>query len=104
MSMLGGIVFFAHQVGGFLGGWLGGVLFDRLGSYDGAWAMAISLSLIAAVLNAGIRLPAAAFYLYRSPLMEMMLSATAFCGRAPPYGVRRPVSRPHPRRACRPPW
>lgn len=55
MSMLAGVVFFAHQVGGFLGGWLGGYLYDRLGSYDAAWALAISLSLIAAVLNLPIR-------------------------------------------------
>jgi MFS family permease len=34
LSMLGGVVFLAHQVGSFLGGWLGGVIYDRLGSYD----------------------------------------------------------------------
>jgi len=55
MSMLGGVVFFMHQVGGFLGGWLGGALYDRLGSYDAVWLIAIGLSLIAAVLNAPIR-------------------------------------------------
>lgn len=55
MSMLGGLVFLAHQIGGFLGGWLGGVLFDRLGSYDFAWALALGLSLLAAVLNLPIR-------------------------------------------------
>jgi len=51
MSMLGGLVFFMHQVGSFLGGWLGGLLYDRYGSYDAAWAMAIGLSVIAALLN-----------------------------------------------------
>ncbi|MEH6522421.1 MFS transporter [Sulfitobacter sp.] len=51
MSMLGGIVFFAHQLGSFAGGWLGGWLYDQTGSYDLAWAIAIALSLIAAVLN-----------------------------------------------------
>ncbi|HYD31671.1 MAG TPA: MFS transporter [Azospirillaceae bacterium] len=55
MSMLGGVVFFAHQLGAFLGGWLGGVLYDRLGSYDGAWALAIVLSLIAALINLPIK-------------------------------------------------
>lgn len=55
MSMLGGVVFFAHQLGAFLGGWLGGVLYDRLGSYDGAWALAIGLSLMAALLNLPVR-------------------------------------------------
>jgi len=59
MATLGGVVFFAHQLGAFLGGWLGGVLYDRLGSYDGAWALAIALSLVAALLNAPIRLPVA---------------------------------------------
>lgn len=55
MSMLGGVVFLAHQLGAFLGGWLGGVLYDRLGSYDGAWGVAIALSLIAALVNLPIR-------------------------------------------------
>ncbi len=55
LSMLGGVVFFAHQLGSFAGGWLGGWLFDRTGSYDAAWVVAIGLSLIAALLNWPIR-------------------------------------------------
>ena len=55
MSMLGGIVFFMHQVGGFVGGWFGGWLYDRTGSYDVAWAVAIGLSVVAALLNYPIR-------------------------------------------------
>jgi MFS family permease len=51
MSMLGGIVFFAHQVGAFVGGWLGGIIYDRLGSYDFAWSLSIVLSIVAALLN-----------------------------------------------------
>jgi len=51
MSMLGGIVFFAHQLGSFAGGWMGGWLYDRTGSYDMAWGLAIGLSLLAAALN-----------------------------------------------------
>lgn len=51
MSMLGGIVFFGHQLGSFAGGWMGGWLYDRTGSYDIAWGFTIALSLIAAVLN-----------------------------------------------------
>ena len=55
LSMLGGVVFFAHQLGSFLGGWLGGRLYDATGSYDAAWGIAIGLSLVAAVLNLPIR-------------------------------------------------
>jgi len=51
LSMLGGIVFLMHQIGAFLGGWLGGVLYDRSGSYDAVWYICILLSVIAAALN-----------------------------------------------------
>jgi MFS family permease len=55
LSMLGGIVFLFHQLGAFLGGWLGGVVYDRTGSYDLIWQMAILLSLLAAALNWPVR-------------------------------------------------
>lgn len=55
MAMLGGIVFFVHQVGSFLGGWLGGLIYDRTGSYDLAWGIAVGLSVLAAVLNLPIK-------------------------------------------------
>ena len=55
MSMLSGLVFFAHQVGAFLGVWLGGVISERLGSYDAAWMLAIALSIVATLLNLPIR-------------------------------------------------
>lgn len=51
LSMLGGIVFLFHQLGSFLGGWLGGYLFDRTGSYDMVWYISIGLSVMAAALN-----------------------------------------------------
>lgn len=51
LSMLAGIVFFMHQVGAFLGGWLGGYLYDRTGSYDLVWHISIVLSVLAAALN-----------------------------------------------------
>ncbi|MCG6578189.1 MFS transporter [Pseudomonas sp. AF32] len=51
LSMLGGIVFLFHQLGSFLGGWLGGVVYDRTGSYDLIWQVSILLSLMAAALN-----------------------------------------------------
>lgn len=51
LSMLGGIVFFAHQLGSFVGVWMGGWLYDRTDSYDVAWGFTIVLSLVAAALN-----------------------------------------------------
>jgi MFS family permease len=51
LSMLGGFVFFSHQIGSFLGAWLGGVLFDRTGSYDVVWWIAIVLGLVAMAAN-----------------------------------------------------
>lgn len=55
LSMLGGIVFLLHQVGAFLGGWLGGVVYDQTGSYDLVWQISIALSLIAGALNWPVR-------------------------------------------------
>jgi len=55
LSMLGGIVFLFHQVGSFLGGWLGGAAYDRLGSYDLVWYAAIGLSVMATLLNLPVR-------------------------------------------------
>lgn len=55
LSMLGGIVFLFHQLGAFLGGWLGGVVYDRTGSYDLIWQVSILLSLLAAGLNWPVR-------------------------------------------------
>ena len=51
LSMLGGFVFFSHQVGSFLGVWLGGVLYDATGNYDVVWGIAIALGIAAALLN-----------------------------------------------------
>ena len=55
LSMLGGIVFLFHQIGSFLGGWLGGYLYDTTGSYDLVWQIAIGLSVMAAALNWPVR-------------------------------------------------
>ncbi len=51
LGMLGGIVFLSHQVGSFLGVWLGGVLYDRLGSYDPVWWLGMVLGIFAAIVN-----------------------------------------------------
>jgi predicted MFS family arabinose efflux permease len=51
MATLFGFVFFSHQVGSFLGVWLGGYLYDAYGSYDLIWWLSIALGLIAALLH-----------------------------------------------------
>ncbi|WP_274629465.1 MFS transporter [Arvimicrobium flavum] len=51
LGMLGGVVFFSHQIGSFLGVWLGGYLYDRLGSYDPVWWLGVALGLFAAVVH-----------------------------------------------------
>lgn len=51
LSMLTGIAFLFHQVGSFVGGWLGGWGYDTLGSYDLVWYVSIMLSILAALLN-----------------------------------------------------
>jgi MFS family permease len=51
LTMLAGFAFFSHQVGGFLGVWLGGVIFERTGSYDIIWWLAILLGVLSAVIN-----------------------------------------------------
>jgi MFS family permease len=51
LTMLFGFAFFSHQVGGFLGVWLGGVLFERTGSYDLVWWISIALGVASAVIN-----------------------------------------------------
>jgi predicted MFS family arabinose efflux permease len=55
LSMLSGFVFLAHQVGAFLGSWLGGVLFDTTGSYDLVWGISVALGVVALAANLPIR-------------------------------------------------
>ena len=55
LSMLGGFVFLSHQVGSFLGVWLGGKLYDATGSYDIVWWLAIALGLMAMLANLPVR-------------------------------------------------
>jgi MFS family permease len=55
LSMLSGFVFFSHQVGSFMGVWLGGVLYDHTGSYDLVWYISIALGVFAALVNLPIR-------------------------------------------------
>jgi len=55
LSMLGGFVFFSHQIGSFMGVWLGGVLYDQTGSYDIVWYISIALGVFAALINLPVR-------------------------------------------------
>ena len=55
LSMLGGFVFFSHQIGSFLGVWLGGYLYDATGSYDIVWYIAIGLGIFAGLVNLPVR-------------------------------------------------
>jgi predicted MFS family arabinose efflux permease len=55
MAMLFGIVFFSHQVGSFLGVWLGGYFFDLTGSYDLVWWASVALGVLAALVHWPIR-------------------------------------------------
>jgi predicted MFS family arabinose efflux permease len=51
LATLAGFAFFSHQVGGFLGVWLGGIAFDRTGSYNVVWWLAILFGVLSAVIN-----------------------------------------------------
>lgn len=55
LSMLSGIVFFSHQIGSFVGAYLGGYLFDKTGSYNIVWMIAIALGVFAGVVNIPIK-------------------------------------------------
>lgn len=65
LSMLGGLVFFSHQIGSFLGVWLAGHLYDLTGSYQVVWWLAIALGLLAAVVNLPIQE-------HRAPVREVV--------------------------------
>ena len=51
LAMLTGFAFFSHQVGGFLGVWLGGVAFEHTGSYDIVWQLSILFGVLSALIN-----------------------------------------------------
>lgn len=51
LAMLSGLVFFSHQIGSFLGVWLGGAIFDRTGSYTIVWIISIALGVMAALVS-----------------------------------------------------
>ena len=55
LSMLSGFIFFSHQIGSFLGVWMGGYLYDRTGSYDIVWYLTIALGIFAGLVNLPVR-------------------------------------------------
>jgi predicted MFS family arabinose efflux permease len=55
MATLFGFVFLSHQVGSFLGVWLGGILYDRTGSYDVVWWLSVALGVFAAIVHIPIK-------------------------------------------------
>ena len=55
LSMLSGFVFVSHQLGSFLGAWLGGKLFDATGSYSVIWWISVALGVFAALANLPVR-------------------------------------------------
>ncbi len=55
LSMLGGFVFLSHQVGSFMGAWLGGKLYGLYGNYDLVWGLAVALGVFAALVNLPVR-------------------------------------------------
>jgi len=55
LAMLFGFAFFSHQVGGFLGVWLGGLVYDYAGSYNPVWYLSIFFGVMSAIINLPIR-------------------------------------------------
>ena len=55
LAMLYGFAFFSHQVGGFLGVWLGGILYESTGSYQIVWWLSVALGVASAVINLPIK-------------------------------------------------
>ena len=51
LAMLTGFAFFSHQVGSFLGVWLGGIAYERTGSYDAVWWLSVLFGVLSAVIN-----------------------------------------------------
>ncbi len=51
LGLLGGIVFLSHQIGSFLGVWMGGYLYDHFGSYDPVWWFGVVLGVFAAIVH-----------------------------------------------------
>ncbi|MEO0994001.1 MAG: MFS transporter [Pseudomonadota bacterium] len=55
MGTLYGIVFFSHQLGSFVGVWMGGELYDRFGSYDFVWWVGVGVGALSAIVHLPVR-------------------------------------------------
>ena len=73
MAMLFGFAFFSHQVGGFLGVWLGGLAFEKTGSYDIVWWLSVLFGVLSAVIN----LPIVEKPVVRAPSAETGLNVSS---------------------------
>jgi predicted MFS family arabinose efflux permease len=51
LSTLTGIAFLFHQLGSFAGVWIGGYVFDRMGTYTPMWLLTVGMGIVAALLN-----------------------------------------------------
>lgn len=51
LGLLTGFAFFSHQVGSFLGVWLGGIVFERTGAYDAVWWLSVLFGVLSAIIN-----------------------------------------------------
>jgi MFS family permease len=58
LATIFGLVFFGHQIGGFFGAWLGGLILERTGSYDLMWSIGIGASAFAALVHLPVKDPA----------------------------------------------
>ena len=94
VTMLTGFVFLGHQVGSFLGGWGGGLLFDLTGGYDAMWWISIALGLVSALLH---------WPIVEKPVARPMLASRMTAWLALPASVgRRRAGRRADRRVVRP--
>jgi MFS family permease len=59
LATIFGLVFLGHQIGGFLGAWLPGLIFDRTGNYDTMWLISVAAGVFAALIHLPLREPAA---------------------------------------------
>ena len=83
MGMLYGVAFLSHQVGSFVGVWLGGFVYDTTGSYQLVWYLGILLGLGSAAIHLPIRERSAASFQPVGRLKRRPLGTSAPCPALP---------------------